>query len=530
MTFPMIRFARLLLAACAFMAAISASYAQESLVKAEALVRMQSIPLSRPMTFEQAYSAELLDYAAWLCMRALDTSSAWGPANRGWNLYRLNLRMDLEEKQNQRWQTSSGTIRSLSQNPDTSLAKYWSDALSPAELDELSSFYQSAAGKKFLSYQSDLQRAYYRGKLVFEQLKFDPTLPNHNPSIPELRALWLKRNSLPPESTTQAYAFHAQALQRIFPTIPLSDLVFDLAGGATPGTPAMDRLNNALTESEREAVRDFLKSPLAAKELQATKAWKDSVQKTQDLVPLVISDIRGLVELITSWQKTRADPDSLPRSIAAIEPDTFKIPETLNPERLEDSGMVRLKQCLPTTSERDLQDMEKFIQNKEFLKASKTIRYVATPALYVTRGQYGACIPTTAAGYPVMAVDSFAESISVVGMPEAESQAWYRRIAQELAANGSSDSLITSAGGNAFEVSYAIDVRRPTQLIYKIKFMPAGTFNASSYRITVNPSIFKSIITTSTGGTGGISRKAKSILSTPEDLKKAAESAKRNAG
>ena len=516
-------------ATCLCMVVAPLASAQEALVKAEALVGAQYIPMSRLTTFEQAYPDELLDYIGWLTLRSLDSSSAWSPKNRGWNLYRINLRIDLEEKLRLRWQTAGGTIRSLSQTPETSLAKYWADSLTTAELDEALAFYQSTTGKKFLTYQTELRRAYYRGKLVFEQLRFDPSLGPVNQSLADLRRNWLAQGNMPPESTSDAYAFHAQALQRIFPGVPVPELVFDLAAGAFPGTPAMDRLNKVLTEQEREAVRAFLKSAVSAKELPATRVWQESVAKTLDLLPLLIGDIRSLVELTTSWRRTRADPTSLPRSIAAIDAASVSIPDTLGLLHLDESGSTQLKKCLPTLSDSSVRDMEKFIQNKEYVKSSMSYYVPTTPAIFVTRGAYGACVATTSAGYPVLGVDSFANSVYVFGMSEAENQAWFRRIGQEVAADGSSESIVLSPNGNAFEVSYAIDVRRTTQLLYKTRFLPAGTFKSSNYRIVVNPAIFKSISATATSGANGIQRTTKSIVSTPDDLKRAAEIQKRNA-
>lgn len=506
------------------------STAQESLLKAEALVRVQSIPISKVMNFEQAYSAEQLEFAAWLSVLALDSSSAWGPKNRGWNLYRVNMRIDMEEKLRSRWQSSSGTIRSLSQNPDTSLAKFWADALAPAEIDELLVFYESPAGKKFLAYQNDLRRAYYRGKLAFEEFKFDPSFVGTNPSIANQQSAWLSRHNMPPESSTQTYAFHAQSLQRIFPSTAIAELIFNLAVGAVPGTPAMDRLNNSLNESERETIRTFLKSPVSTKELAATKAWQETINKSRDLMPLLIGDIRSHLDLVSSWQKIRSDPESLPRSIAIIDPSSVAIPDTLNPERLEDSGLERYKKCLPTVSDRSVQDMERFIQSKDFLKASRITVIPASRAMYVTRGSYGACIHTTVAGYPILGVDSFANSVYVVGMTETENQDWFRRVAQEVTANGSSNSLLISPNGNAFEISYAIDARQAGQLIYKIKFMLSGTYKPTDYRVVIKPTVFKSISTVSSIGPTGAPRLSKSILSSPEDLKRAADDAKRNAG
>lgn len=502
--------------------------AQEALAKAESLVRVQSIPMSRLMTFEQAYPVEFLDYIGWLTLRSLDTSSSWSPKNRGWNLYRLNLRIDLEEKLRNRWQAAGGTIRSLSQTPDTSLAKYYADSISPVELDEALEFYQSAAGKKFLSYQNELRRAYYRGKLVFEQLRFDPTLGALNQSGVDLRRSWLAQNKLPPESTTEAYAFHAQVLQRIFPALPATELIFDLAAGALPGTPAMDRLNNALNASERDAVRKFLASGVATKELPAIKLWHESIAKTLDLLPLLIGDIRSLLELTVSWKRTRADPEALPRSIARMDSASIKVPDALTLTRLEEAGPIQLKQCLPSLADSSIAAMEKFIQTKGYRTSSQTYYATATASIFITRNEYGACVATTPPGYPVLGVDSFVNSVYVNGMTDSQTQEWFRKIAQDIAVDGSSESLVIMPNGNAFEVAYAINARSPAELLYMIRFMQAGTFKPENYHIVEIAPGFKSISSTTTSGSNGVQRASKSIISTPDDLKRDAASRKRN--
>lgn len=464
-----------MVAGCLCLALSGLVSGQEALVKAEALVRAQTVPLSRPMTFEQAYPGEMLDYIGWLMLRTLDSSSAWTPNNRGWNLYRVNLAIDLEEKLRIRWQAASGTVRSLSQTPETSLAKHLADSLTPDELGEILAFYQSASGKKFLTYQNELRGAYYRGKLVFEKLRFDPAFGPVSQSTAELRRNWLAKNSLPPEATSEAYSFHAQALQRIFPGVPMSELVFDLAAGAVPGTPAMARLSNALTHVERDAVRQFLKSTASAKELAAIKVWQDSVAKTLDLLPLWVGDIRSLANVSADWQQIRANPESLPRSIAKIDVASIKIPETLALARLDDSGASKLKQCLPSTDDSAVKRMERFIEAKTYLTESTYHYSPATPAVFVTRGAYGACVSTTSGGYPVLSVDSFAGSISVVGMSDAENREWLSKVAQHIAAEGRSESLVALQNGNAFEVTYAVDARSPSRLLYKTRFLLAGT-------------------------------------------------------
>ena len=156
------------------------------------------------------------------------------------------------------------------------------------------------------------------------------------------------------------------------------------------------------------------------------------------------------------------------------------------------------------------------------------MRNVATQALFVTRGSYGACVPITAAGYPIAAIDSFAQTVTTNGMTEEESQAWYRGVAQEIAANGSSESLVISPNGNAFEVRYVVDVRQPTQLLYNTRFMLAGTYTPANYRTVARPVHFKSIATTGST-TNGVTRQTKSVVSTPEEVQKAAANAKAQA-
>ena len=72
--------------------------AQDAIVKAEELIRLQMIPLSRPVAFEVQHTPEQLDYLAWMTLRSLDPTSAWNPRNRAWNLYYSNVRESLEQE------------------------------------------------------------------------------------------------------------------------------------------------------------------------------------------------------------------------------------------------------------------------------------------------------------------------------------------------------------------------------------------------------------------------------------------------
>jgi hypothetical protein len=100
-----------LLVACLTMPAA----AQESITRAEELIRLQEVPLAMPVSFERAYSPEQVDFLAWIATRALDpTTSAWNPRHRAWALYRANVRYTVEQSLRRRWADAAGVVRSRS--------------------------------------------------------------------------------------------------------------------------------------------------------------------------------------------------------------------------------------------------------------------------------------------------------------------------------------------------------------------------------------------------------------------------------
>ena len=76
----------------------------------------------------------------------------------------------------------------------------------------------------------------------------------------------------------------------------------------------------------------------------------------------------------------------------------------------------------------------------------------------------------------------------------------------EVAADGASESLILTPDGNAFEVTYAVNVQQPGLLIYASRFLHAGTYDAGRYRIVQRVEGFRSLAMTGTGAAGGAVR------------------------
>lgn len=502
---------------------LSPAYGQPNLVKAEELVRSQSIPFSRVMTFEYVNPPESWDYLAWLVTRRLDLSNAWGPQNIGWSLYLFNVRLDLEERFRLRWQTAAGSIRSLAQSAPTSLGKHYADNFTEEELEDALRLYKSPAGKKFLAYQNNLRLAYYRGRLVLEQARFDSSLGPSSQSDTDLQRNWLMKNRLPPESANEAYAFHGRTLQQLFPSVPLRDLIFGLVAGAVPGTLAMIRIDSALSNDERQQIDKYLLSAAHAKELVSIRAWHDAVFKTLDLLPIFLGDVRSLSEVLAHWQKTRSDPLALPRSLATVKPSDVLPPDTLVPVRLEEDGVKLLKQCLPSISESVIEDFEKFIATKKYLTSSRTNLMSSEANFFLSRGEFGACVRTTPAGFPILAIDSFSGSIEGNGLSEAVTRDWYAKVAQEIAAFGHSKSLLVLSGGNAFEIQFAVSANSPDRILYSSRLLTLGSFKSSDYQIVKSVPTLKSLTLSATVMPNGSRLAGKSILSTPQELKRSAE-------
>lgn len=508
----------------------SPALAQESIVKAEELIRLQSIPLSRPVSFEVQHPPEQLDYLGWITLRALDPgSSSWNPRNRAWNVYHANVRYGLEQTLRQRWQAAGGTIRSLAQNPDTALARFYADGLSMQELDDALAFFNSNPGKKYIQYQRELRRVYYHGQIELNRISIDPEFGKPDETIAVRRRTWLDRKHISLEPAPAGYEFHMQSAQASFSAVKPVDIVFALIAGAPPGTEAFQRLDQIVAGADREAVTRFLSLPAAEKEKKARRAWMETIAKTRDVVPLIFDDLRALIDVVTQWKKVRADPNALPRSISQIDPASIEIGDEYRLVNMEDAvAQEMVRTCLPGISEATTSRMTENVNGRSYKEYVRKFTVPNARNIFLARQGFGACIPVTAPGYSVPAVNSFVNTIRVVGMNDEDARRWYRTIAQEIAAFGASQSLVIASNGNAFEVSYALHLQLPDTLIYSSRLLYARTYDVERYRIVQRVPDLKSISTTGSGATGGVIRHEKSLLSTPADIARAQESLARD--
>ena len=78
--------------------------------------------------------------------------------------------------------------------------------------------------------------------------------------------------------------------------------------------------------------------------------------------------------------------------------------------------------------------------------------------------------------------------------------------------------------GNAFEVTYAVNVQAPQSLIYGTRFLYAGTYEPKAYRIVRRSAGFKSIQTFGTrAADSDVVRHEKTLFTTPDELQREEE-------
>jgi hypothetical protein len=504
--------------------------AQEALIKAEELVRLEDIPLSRPASFEAQHPPEQLDYLAWLTTRALDSSTSWNPRNRAWTLYRANIRYGLEQSLRERWASSAGVIRSLSENPDTSIAQFYADRLSLAQLDQALEFYRSPAGKAYIAYQRQLKRVYYVGRLELERIAIDPEFAALGESVADRRKAWLAKKKVSLESVPPGYAFHVRTAQALLPGQPPDNVVFALLAGAPLGSEAFLHLDSRMSADERSAVQRYLDSAAAGNEKKARAEWAEKIARLPDALPLLFSDVRSVVDVVARWRKVRADPRSLPRSIVQVDPATVKVADDYARIDVRDPAVAgAIKACIANASDETIRKVIDGTKAPNYLQVVSVLSHPEGNNIWVMRQGQGVCVPTTIPGYPVPAQTSFTGTVRVIGMDEAETREWRRGVSQDIAAYGASVSLIVMPNRNAFEVTYAVNVQSPQSLVYGSRFLFAGTYELQAYRIVRDNPGFKSMsMMGSRSASSDVVRYEKSLVTTQDELRREAERSARD--
>jgi hypothetical protein len=482
---------------------------------AEELVRLKAIPFSGPMEFDRHYSEEDLELLSWLAVRALDASAAWTPRAPSWPLYRANIRNDIEVTLRRGWLDISAALRGLAENPRTSLARFYADTLSAEEIGQLTAFHRGAPGRAYARYVDELRRATRRGTIEIDRMLLDIAAGPAGAVPGEARrGLNLRPGEMPPD-----YAFHvAAAMREALPGAPAEIVLHTLVAAAPPGSEAFRRLDAMLGAEARGAVDAMLASPAAARELEARRRWIAALSESGALLMPTGGNQRGLHAVIADWKALRGRPGTPPRAGMPVDPDRIVVPATLERLPLADPATAAaLRRCMPGVSEATIRSLAASRGRRPAGQLDQILSADGEPNMIATRRGVAACLPTTAAGFPVPALNSFAGTIRVIGMGEAETRAWRARIAQEIAASGVSASLVVMADGAAFEATYAVDLRLPARLVYATRFLPPGAYDRRRYRTVVDGAAHRSVSLSSAIEPGDIPLRRKSLIAAPED-------------
>jgi hypothetical protein len=469
-------------------------------------------------TFEQHYSEEDLDLLAWLMLRALDTSGAWTPRTPTWNLYRANIRSDVERMLRRGWLDFAGAIRSLAESPRTSLARFYGDALTAAELDELLAFHRGAQGRAYARYLAEIRRTTRRGAVEIDRavLDLDPAAAA-DPGAS--RRPWLEGLSLRPGDMPAEYAFHvATAMREAMPEAGAATALLALRAGAPPGSEAFRRLDAMLGAQERAAIDRMLASPAAARAQDARRRWQAVLAESEAALPPMGANHRGLQSILADWKALRARPGTLPLSAVAVDPAGIAVPTAYRLLPLADAATAAaLKRCMPGVADATIQGLSAARDGRPAERLEQLLRARGEPNMILTRRGLAACVATTAPGFPIPALNSFASTIRVPGLGDAETRAWRGRIAQEIAAFGVSESLVLMPDGAAFEVTYAVDLRGPDRLVYASRFLPPGSYDRRRYRTAIDDAGSRSIAVSTVADPGQIPLRSQHLIALRED-------------
>jgi hypothetical protein len=129
---------------------------------------------------------------------------------------------------------------------------------------------------------------------------------------------------------------------------------------------------------------------------------------------------------------------------------------------------------------------------------TNTLTVARNAGLLIQNGGTTACIQQTESGFPVLAAESFVDTVTPEGVtPEVLNQ-WYRTLAVEITKNGRATAFFSFANGNGVLVNYTLNNRWP-ELMYATTFKRSGDAKPAN-TIVFTDAGMKSYRVTSVGG------------------------------
>jgi hypothetical protein len=147
--------------------------------------------------------------------------------------------------------------------------------------------------------------------------------------------------------------------------------------------------------------------------------------------------------------------------------------------------------CAPGTSESSFLKMVRDAGSNALVTTRPADR--SKPYLLVN-GTRTICVPMSEKLYPILALESFEDTVSFPDMDESQQRLLRTSLARQIARTGTASALVKNDQGNAFAVTYLLTADRPTKFYYHASFLKAGEFNEARYEIVLSSSSKMSIV------------------------------------
>jgi hypothetical protein len=496
---------------------------QELRAKAQELVKAQSIVWYGAVHVDQAVPPELIDLLSLKINQALGQPQAWHPDSPLWLQFRVNIQNDVDTKLRERWFQVSAQPAQSDQSLSGLLAKTYSELYTAQELADATEFYQSAAGKKYISYLNSLRRLYYRGQIFWEWQALRSARSGQSTTA-ELLSAWEKARSTPAEQSFAELGFEWTSLERILPGVVSRRDALSLLVGMDMGAEATRPLQQILSPDERRQVAVFHQSSAGKKERIALKQIHGLAHADQEWPALMHGHVSEDSPLVRHWLSMR-------RHVASIHPEPpmrlpssgWSLPESYELHALDSDGLRKLSECLPGSTEDAINSLRMFIASKQYLRSSTAMGKTGVDFLYVTRGDRGACVPLTQDRVPVLSKQSLLGAITLKGLTPAEQTTLLEKNLSELVKDRASSVLLVGLRGEATEINYAFEVTTPIRVVYNTRYLAAGTYQLDHYRYVMRTGNLQSVSVTANLGQRGEPLRFKHILTTAQEVERDAQ-------
>lgn len=107
-----------------------------------------------------------------------------------------------------------------------------------------------------------------------------------------------------------------------------------------------------------------------------------------------------------------------------------------------------------------------------------SFEHMSSANMFILRQTTAVCLQRSSEKFPIFASEAFLETANPKGVPPDVTEEWYKKIALLIASKGSAKIAYVFDNGNAFSVSYWVEVSPGFALDYSSVFRKAGTWEA----------------------------------------------------